>query len=236
MASRTLTEDDSCVQCIWRAMSETRTNLCDLTERIKTGCTITRQRKNCDACQPKHYACEKVPELIQGDLRDMFKLVHWAEDAAMHLTHKNVGNGNVQLTLPMWNDNEKRQILTMILDFMAEFRERGDSHRVDWGLNVGKVARETSGAAARYRRAMEEKDRQLGLLYPPPVIPVAGPVLAAWENNRQRRLAYGDRGFMSWANAKAGFVTKVLTMMTAKDLNTAAGYRQRLPRDVIVFS
>ncbi|KAH8904676.1 hypothetical protein BR93DRAFT_970610 [Coniochaeta sp. PMI_546] len=234
-SSRVMPEEESCFQCCWATIYHTGTKKTfnGITERPRVECIIKHENRSCDECLKRHHSCEKVAEFLEGDYFDMFALLRWSDQVALQPTRVIVKNSYVWL--PLWTDEEKRNIIQVELDLMKKFREVENSHRVEHGMDVGKMRRVETGAANRYETAIQERRAALRRLRPAPVS-AASQDVQAWHNRLLLRLEYGDKNFLTWANAKIAFVDGVLSMVDGKDARLVASYKQSLPSTTIVYS
>ncbi|OIW26925.1 hypothetical protein CONLIGDRAFT_647057 [Coniochaeta ligniaria NRRL 30616] len=167
MASpRVVPEEESCTQCCWASSLNTRRTLNDITERPLVECTMIGDNRTCAYCLRHHNACEKVAELMEGDYFDLFALLRWSDQVALQPTRVLVGNSYVWV--PLWTDDEKREIIKAELELMRMFREVETSHRVEFGMDVGKMRRVQTGAANVYDTAVRDRRAALIRLRPAP--------------------------------------------------------------------
>lgn len=125
----------------------------------------------------------------------MFALLRWSDQVALQPTRVIVKNSYVWL--PLWTDEEKRNIIQVELDLMKKFREVENSHRVEHGMDVGKMRRvevchgrlttaarymyqhlanikpSQTGAANKYETAIQERRAALRRLRPAPASTVS---------------------------------------------------------------
>ncbi|KAB5518189.1 hypothetical protein GE09DRAFT_1294146 [Coniochaeta sp. 2T2.1] len=106
---------------------------------------------------------------------------------------------------PLWSDGEKCAIIDIGVKSLQTFRELEFAHRVHNGLDVGKSERDE----APYD-------------------------LQVWQNLGLCRLAYGDRQFLGWANAKVRFATTLLDILEQKDASLVDFYLENLPTGVVI--
>ena len=159
MAATLLPEHDACLQCTWRTLFHWKRDLAHITARPTVQCEIEGTRSYCNACVRLHDACENVrsalpissitdttdhlqqiAEFLEGDHRDLFALLRWGDEIIARRTM--VQHGNASVSMRLWTDEEKRQLMRAGIDLFAAFKDIEKAHRVEHGLDVGKRRRQ----------------------------------------------------------------------------------------------
>jgi hypothetical protein len=82
---------------------------------------------------------KKTAEMLEGDFRDAFALLLWCDDVISRRIM--VQQGNAAVSMRLWTDDQKRQLLAAGIRLFSTFRQVEKEHRVEHGLDVGKQRR-----------------------------------------------------------------------------------------------
>lgn len=189
--------------------------------------------------------------MLDGDYHDMFMLLQWCDVVLRR--RRTITSANSTVSIKMWNDNEKRVLLQMAVDFMSAFKAVEKAHRIEHGLDVGKMERQATGATATYDALVMARHTFLTLAYPAPLSPVsvvhtsfrlkfccltlyeADADVRIYKNERRLRLRFHDGNFSAWVQVKIDFIGEVLTMTGDKDALVGADMKRRLPIGVTTW-
>ena len=82
----------------------------------------------------------QIADILEGDHRDLLALLHWCDDIIGRRTM--IQHGNAWVSMRLWTDDEKRQLMRPGISLFASFKDVEKAHRVEHGLHVGKQRRQ----------------------------------------------------------------------------------------------